>query len=34
MGEVKGVTFVRLIGGASRVSVVIWGRGMGMWMAA
>ena len=33
VGEVKGVTFVRLIGGASRVSV-IWGRGMGMWRAA
>ena len=33
VGELKGATFVRF-GDASRVGVVIWGRGMGMWRAA
>ena len=35
VGEVRGATFVRPLEMLySRVGVIVWGRGMGMWRAA
>ena len=34
MGEVKGSTFMKLMGDTSGIGVTVWGRGMGVWRAA